>query len=163
MVLRKGRDESEQHVLLKALVFALYADRYPGLAVEVSVGHRYKPDLVALDDEGRPLLWAECGQTGRDKIAHLLRRLPDTHLVFAKQATRLDPLEQIIHQGWPNRGRTGPVELLSFPADAAHHLEAAALTPCQPEERVMFGGSNALVRSDYGRKAGEASRSGVAI
>ncbi len=141
VVLRKGREESEQHVLLKALIFSLYADRYPGLAVEVSIGHRYKPDLVALDDEGRPLFWAECGQIGRDKIARLLRQLPNTHLVFAKQATRLQPFERIIRQAWPSSGRSGLVELLSFRADAAGCLESVetVVKACQPEERIVFG------------------------
>ncbi len=147
LVLRKGREESEQHVLLKALVFALYADRYPNLAVEVSIGHRYQPDLVALDQEGRPAFWAECGKTGRDKIAHLLRGFPNTHFVFAKQATRLYPLEEIVRQAWPKRGRSGGVELLSFPSHAATclGLGEATLEPCQPEERIVFPGAGEVV------------------
>src|SRR3712207_1194814 len=84
LVLVKGAGESERHVLLKALVFGLYVATYPQLAVEVAIGKRYKPDLVALDDGGHAIFWAECGEIGRDKIIHLVRGYPRTHLVVAK-------------------------------------------------------------------------------
>ncbi|MDP9369962.1 MAG: hypothetical protein M3Q03_17100 [Chloroflexota bacterium] len=147
-------------MLLKALIFARYADRYPSLAVEVSIGHRYKPDLVALDEEGRPLFWAECGHTGRDKIARLLRRLPKTHLVFAKLATRLQPFEQIIRQAWPSSGRSGLVELLSFRADAAGCRESVetVVKACQPEERIVFGDEIKMSSAQTGGQRGIGSQ-----
>jgi hypothetical protein len=124
LVLVKRAGESERHVLLKALVFGLYAGRYPDLRVEVPLARptRYKPDLVAVDAEGRPLFWAECGETGKEKIEYLVRAFPATHLVIAKQATRLAPFVAIVRRALPPGGRPAPVELLNFPPDAARHI-----------------------------------------
>ena len=83
LVLVKRPWESERHVLLKALVFALYVPSYPDLVVERAIGHRYKPDLVQLDLGGRPAFRAECGETARDKLVLLARAIPATHLVIA--------------------------------------------------------------------------------
>jgi hypothetical protein len=44
--------------------WALYLPLYPNLSVEIGVGDRYKPDVVALGEDGRPLFWAEAGQVG---------------------------------------------------------------------------------------------------
>lgn len=44
--------ESYGHVLLKALGYAMFVGEYPGLEIELSVGLRYKPDLVALNVAG---------------------------------------------------------------------------------------------------------------
>jgi hypothetical protein len=46
LVLVKRPVESTQHVLMKALVGALYLPAYPGLVVEALTAGRYQPDLV---------------------------------------------------------------------------------------------------------------------
>ncbi len=122
LVLAKRTWESERHVLLKALVFGLYVPSYPDLFVERATGHRYMPDLVALDSHGDPVFWAECGETARDKLAHLVRAFAATHLVVAKQATSLVPFAEIVDSAAPPKGRSAPIELLNFPDDAARHL-----------------------------------------
>ena len=63
LILAKRTWESERHVLLKALVFGLYVPSYPDLFVERAIGHRYVPDLVALDSHSDPVFWTECGET----------------------------------------------------------------------------------------------------
>ncbi len=122
LVLVKRAGESERHVLLKALVFGLYVATYPQLTVEVAIGKRYKPDLVALDGEGQPTFWAECGEIGRDKLAHLLRAYRRTHLVIAKQTGSLDPYLAVARSLRPTEERTPPVEFLNFPPDAHRFL-----------------------------------------
>jgi hypothetical protein len=119
VVLAKHARESERHVVLKALVFALYVPSYPNLAVEQPIGSRYKPDLVAMDPEGNVSFWAECGETSGKKIADLVRSLPGVHLVFAKQVTRVDPYATLLREAVVGPRRTAPVELLNFPPDAA--------------------------------------------
>lgn len=70
--------ESYAHVLLKALGYAMFVGEYPGLEIELRVGLRYKPDLVALSG-GRAgggrrfLFWGECGQVSVRKVAWLLK------------------------------------------------------------------------------------------
>lgn len=39
--------ESYEHILMKALGFAMFAEEYPQMEIETKVGLRYKPDLVA--------------------------------------------------------------------------------------------------------------------
>jgi len=122
LVLSKRAEESERHVLLKALVFAWYIERFPDLIVERDIGRRHKPDLVALDPLGDPVFWAECGETGRDKLAHLVRTLPDTLLVFAKQGVPLFPVAGLIRAALANTSRAAAIELLGFRRDAARFI-----------------------------------------
>ncbi len=138
LVLAKRAWESERHVLLKALVFALYVRAYPNLAVERSIGHRYKPDLVALDAEGRLVFWAECGETGREKLAFLVKAFPATHLVIAKQVPTQAPYEAMVRQALAGVRRTAPVELLNVPADAARFIgEDGAISVTFEEVEVV--------------------------
>ncbi len=117
IVLVKKKVESSEYVLMKAFLWAMYGSRYPDVLVEVSIGDRYKPDLVSLDPSGRPVFWGEAGKVSRDKLVSLLKRFPDTHFAFAKWATRLDLLEQEVRAVAANR--RAPVDLLSFPPDSA--------------------------------------------
>jgi hypothetical protein len=54
--------------MLKALLWALCLPNYPDLTVEVSVGDRPKPDVVALDWQGLPRFWGEAGDVSVAKI-----------------------------------------------------------------------------------------------
>ncbi len=116
-VFARGAGEGDRHILLKALVFALYLPQYPDLGVERSIGNRYKPDLIALASDNTPIFWAECGEIGTEKLTRLVRRFPDTHLVIAKMAVDLAPWQAIIERALPER-RTAPIELLGFDAIA---------------------------------------------
>ncbi|HKP73789.1 MAG TPA: hypothetical protein VJT82_12680, partial [Pyrinomonadaceae bacterium] len=44
--------ESYEHVLMKALGYAMYVREFPALEIEQRVGLRYKPDLVARRTSG---------------------------------------------------------------------------------------------------------------
>jgi hypothetical protein len=69
--------EGYGHVLLKALGYALFVEEYPRLEIELRVGLRYKPDLVARAgaDEAGPRFpfWGECGMVSMRKVAWLLK------------------------------------------------------------------------------------------
>lgn len=62
-VFAKKPIEHHRHVVMKVLLWALYLPTYDQLQVELGIGHRYKPDLVALA-AGKPLFWAEAGRVG---------------------------------------------------------------------------------------------------
>ncbi|MGD8367093.1 MAG: hypothetical protein PVG78_05595 [Desulfobacterales bacterium] len=117
--------EGEAHVLMKALVWALYLPDYPELAVEVGIGDRYKPDLVQLDENGMPVFWGEAGQVGQRKMKSLVRRFRATHLVFAKWDLDLLPFERILKKESGSIRRKAPVELLSFPKDSGQRFIGA--------------------------------------
>jgi len=69
----QGTGESYEHVLMKALGYAMLVPQFPDLAIERPVGLRYKPDLVAVDEWGRIVVWGECGAVGTRKIGWLLK------------------------------------------------------------------------------------------
>lgn len=130
LVLVKRREESAEHVIQKALLWAMLLPDYPELRVEVPLPRpiRYKPDLLALDAAEEPLLWGECGEVSVEKLRFLLTRFRRTRFVFSKWNTRLEPFASLIEGALPKRptalpGRPGPrdapVELICFPAVAA--------------------------------------------
>jgi hypothetical protein len=122
VVFIKRSNERSSHVLMKAFLWALYLPRYPDLSVEVRVGDRYKPDVVALGDDGHPVFWAEAGQVGLEKIRSLLRRYRDTHFAIAKWDTRLDPYLDLVSDALSGLRRSAPVDLFCFPADSAQRF-----------------------------------------
>lgn len=121
LVLGKRAGESTAHVLLKAIGYARYAPRYPGLRVEVPVnerGERYKPDLVALDDTGEPRIWIECGHADVDKVCRLLRRYPRAHFVWLRRQTLWDGAVRIARDALTHTRHPAPVEIIGV-TDAA--------------------------------------------
>jgi len=66
LIVLKKRGESAEHVAMKVLAYLLlYQD---GLAIEASADQHYKPDVVLLDDQGQPRIWADCGTTSVKKL-----------------------------------------------------------------------------------------------
>jgi len=122
VVLVKKPYESTEHVVMKALLWALYLPDYPDLTVEVSIGDRYKPDVVALSEQGPPRFWGEAGDVSVAKIRSLARRYRDTHFALAKWNTRLEPTIAIVTDAVAHLNRRAPVDLLSFPADSAERF-----------------------------------------
>jgi hypothetical protein len=123
-VLVKRAEESGEHVAQKALLWALHLPEYPGLAVEqrLPFPSRYTPDLFALAPTGDVAFWGECGAVGAEKLRVLFRKYPATRFVFSKWATRLEPHAALVEAALAGVRRTGRVELLGFPADAADWL-----------------------------------------
>ena len=117
VVFIKKAQESLEHVLGKATVYALYRGSYPDLQVEVPAGDRYKPDLLATDDEGEPLFWAEVGTVKRKKVEQLLRRYPGTHFVFARHQHDPKGFESVVRRAVDrSRHASGRrVEVLGLP------------------------------------------------
>ncbi len=146
LVLTKRAGESTAHVLLKAIGYARYLPQYPGLRVEVPVGNgdRYKPDLVALDDAGEPLVWIECGHADVDKVRRLLRRYPRTHFVWLRRQNLWRGATEIVREALAERPHPAPVEVIgasdatllalaaSNDADAAS-IHAALVVAAFPE------------------------------
>ena len=131
LVLVKKRGESIEHVLMKAVLWALYRPAFPDVRVEVPVGDTYKPDLVALAPppgglaygDPRPTFWGEAGKVSAAKWRALLKRYPETHFALARWDERLDPHQAIVRQALGRRPRRAPVDLIRVP-DAAGRLVA---------------------------------------
>lgn len=122
VVFVKKVNEHTAHVLMKAFVWALYLPDYPNLSVEVPIGDRYKPDVVALDPDGTPCFWGEAGQVQVKKLRSLVHRYRHTHFALAKWSTRLDPLLAIVTNALQDLDRDAPVDILCFPPDSAERF-----------------------------------------
>jgi hypothetical protein len=107
---------------MKAFLWALYLPLYPGLSVEVGIGDRYKPDVVCLAEDGRPLFWGEAGQVGVAKIRSLVRRYRDTHFAIAKWDTRLELHVGLVREALNGLCRSAPLDLLCFPPGSAERF-----------------------------------------
>ena len=124
LVLVKRSNEKIEHRVMMALLWALYLPAYPNLRIDVSIGTRYRPDLVQLGADGRPVFWGEAGEVGQEKLRLLCGRYRDTHLVFAKWALNLQPFASLLEAALAGVRRTAPTELIGFDADAARFVEA---------------------------------------
>ena len=122
------RGETYGHVLMKALGFAMFVGEYPNLEVEVPVGLRYKPDIVALNEaEGRRpragarfLFWGECGMVSMRKVAWLLKHGDTGRLVLFKIDCGLAPYTRELRGAVEPRYRGGGrLTLVNFSADIA--------------------------------------------
>ena len=121
----KKLGESYEHVLMKALGYALFVREFPQLEIERRVGVRYKPDLVARDDAGRFLFWGECGANSVRKTAWLLKHAGVERLVLFKIEHGVAPLAATLRTAIAPRYRpAGRLLLVNFVEDiVAHTLE----------------------------------------
>lgn len=118
VVFIKNRNERAIHVYMKALLWALYLPKYPGVQVETRIGDRYKPDLVAVDETGRPKFWAEAGHVSPEKLESLLKRYRDTHFVLGKWGEHLGQQLANIKKSVQGIRRNAPLDVIGFPSDS---------------------------------------------
>jgi hypothetical protein len=119
--------ESYNHVLMKALGYAMFVGEYPNLEIERRVGLRYKPDLVALaDDNGAAVagarfpFWGECGMVSVRKVAWLLKHGQVGRLALFKIVSGVEPLAFELRAAIDPRYRAeGRVRLFNFVPDIA--------------------------------------------
>jgi hypothetical protein len=111
--------ESYEHVLMKALGYAMFVGEFPGLEIEQRVGLRYKPDLVARGETEFALpfaFWGECGQTTVRKTAWLLKHAGVARLVLFKiraSAALVEELRGAIDERYRAAGRLSVVNFES--------------------------------------------------
>lgn len=118
----KRLGESYEHVLMKALGYAMFVGEFPGLEIEQRVGLRYKPDLVARDEAGRFLFWGECGANSLRKTAWLLKHAGVERLVLFKLGRNAVQLAEQLRAAINARYRPqGRAVLINFNADITTH------------------------------------------
>jgi hypothetical protein len=107
--------EGYGHVLLKALGYAMFVGEYPNLQIELRVGLRYKPDLVARNEAGgarrgtgaRFLFWGECGLVTMRKVAWLLKHGDIERLALFKLGVSIEALARELRETVEPRYREG--------------------------------------------------------
>ena len=133
--------ETYGHVLMKALGYAMFVGEYPNLEIELPVGLRYKPDLVALaaDEEGRRAagarfrFWGECGLVTVRKVAWLLKHGDTERLVLFKIGCGAAPLVRELRGAIDARYReAGRLTLINFVADIAERASGRPVARVPP-------------------------------
>ncbi len=110
--------ESYEHILMKALGFAMFARQYPTLEIEVKVGLRYKPDLVARNTSGDFLFWGEAGANSLRKTAGLLKHTRLRKLVLFKIGQNANQLVEQLREEIPAKYRlSSRLVLINFVSD----------------------------------------------
>lgn len=118
--LYKRLGESYEHVLMKALGYAMFIGEFPGLEIETRVGLRYRPDLVARDEGGRFLFWGECGANSLRKTGWLLKHAGVERLALFKIGHNAAQLALLLRETIDARYRPpGRACLINFVADIA--------------------------------------------
>jgi hypothetical protein len=133
--------ETYGHVLMKALGYAMFAGEYPNLEIELAVGLRYKPDLVALAGGGdaghtagaRFKFWGECGLVTVRKVAWLLKHGDIERLVLFKIDCGVAPLVREMRAAVDARYREGGrLALVNFVADIAERTSSRRVARVPP-------------------------------
>jgi hypothetical protein len=130
----KRLGESYEHVLMKALGYAMFVAEFPMLEIEQRVGLRYKPDLVARDEEGRFLFWGECGANSVRKTVWLLKHARVERLVLFKIERGVEQLANELRASVAPRYRPpGRVLLINFVEDIAARTAQRRIERVNPQ------------------------------
>lgn len=107
--------ESYEHVLMKALGYAMFVEIYPQLEIETKVGLRYKPDLVARSADGGFIFWGEAGDNSLRKTLWLLKHARVEKLVLFKIAINQEQFVRQLRAEIPAKYREhGKLILINF-------------------------------------------------
>ncbi len=125
--------ESYEHVLMKALGYAMFVGDFPDLAIEQTVGLRYKPDLVARGVSRRFLFWGECGATTLRKTAWLLKHAGVEQLTLFKIVANAHQLANEMRAQIDERYRLkGRAVIINFVADISERTRARRIARVPP-------------------------------
>ena len=112
--------ESYAHVLMKALGFAMFVEKYPNLEIEVKVGLRYKPDLISRGENGDFEFWGECGANSIRKTAWILKHTRTEKFVLFKIGQNAAQLASQLREEIPSKYRPrGRFVLIDFTNEIA--------------------------------------------
>ena len=117
--------ESYEHILMKALGFAMFFGKYPTLEIEQRVGLRYKPDLIA-SSGGRDFeFWGECGANSLRKTSWILKHTRTKTLVLFKIAVNAAQLIEQLRAEIPAKYRPpNRLRLINFVPDITELTES---------------------------------------
>jgi hypothetical protein len=107
--------ESYQHILMKALGYAMFVGEYPDLQVETAVNLRYKPDLIVFSNDRSFEFWGECGANSIRKTVWILKHTRTEKLVLFKIGMNAESLiKQLRAEIEPKYRPSGRIVLINF-------------------------------------------------
>jgi hypothetical protein len=113
--------ESYNHVLMKALGYAMFVGKYPDLEIETNIGLRYKPDLIVRGAENEYPLWGEAGANSIRKTLWILKHTRTRRLVLFKIGQNREQLIKQLRAEIPSKYRAGErLTVINFVSDIAN-------------------------------------------
>lgn len=110
--------ESYEHVLMKALGYSMFYEEYPDLEIEMKIGLRYKPDLIARNEMGDLIFWGEAGANSIRKTNWILKHTRVEKLALFKIGQNNKQLVEQLRSEIPEKYRSnGRLVLINFVAD----------------------------------------------
>jgi hypothetical protein len=93
--------ETTRHVLLKLFGFLLFHRNRLFMEPRLDDDNiPYRPDLVELDYQLRPVLWVECGECSVQKLNKLAVKVPEARIwVIKRSAGEVEELMHGMHKG----------------------------------------------------------------
>lgn len=130
----QARGESYEHVLMKALAYSIFVGRHPDLQVEVKVGLRYKPDLIAIGEDGGFDLWAECGMVSIVKTAWLMKHTSAKTVAIFKIAAAAGQFGKQLRAAIPEKYRpAGRLTIYNFVSDISGLTASKQISKVSPD------------------------------
>lgn len=115
LIVGRQDEESEMHIVLKALGFLFF---YRG-RLQIG-GHLYNdnipfiPDILQLNYEGHPTFWAECGVSDPRRLKKIVAKAPQAEVWWIRETdTEMEVMPNQLKKAGVRPGR---VKLLGFPA-----------------------------------------------
>ena len=110
--------ESYEHILMKALGYAMFIGKYPDLEIETTVNLRYKPDLIVSSEDRNFKFWGECGQNSIRKTVWILKHTRTEKMVLFKIGQNVDSLIKQLREEIEEKYRpSGRISLVNFVRD----------------------------------------------
>ncbi len=107
--------ESYEHVLMKALGFAMFVGNYSNLEIETKLGLRYTPDLIALSEKSDYAFWGECGLNSIRKTHWILKHTRTEKMVLFKIGFNAESLRKQLREEIPEKYRAdGRLQIINF-------------------------------------------------
>jgi hypothetical protein len=112
-----GPSEPVDHLAHRLAAYILFWDFEPILDASAKTpalaAFEFMPDLIALEDDGAPKLWVECGTVTMHKLTKITRRAPRCRIVIMKEnAYQAQRLRTELEDSFDRPGR---VEILAWP------------------------------------------------
>ncbi len=131
--------ESYEHILMKALGYAMFVGKFPTLEIETKVGLRYKPDLIARNADSDFLFWGEAGANSIRKTVWLLKHTRTEKLVLFKIGQNIQPLIEQLRAEIPAKYRpSNRLLLINFVKDIADLTASKQIEKVSPDWFTKF-------------------------
>ncbi len=126
--------ESYEHILMKALGYAMFVGEFPTLEIEIKVGLRYKPDLIAKNTARDFLFWGEAGANSIRKTTWLLKHTRTEKLVLFKIGQNVTSLIEQLRREIPAKYRAGGrLALINFVKDIVDLTASKQIEKVSPD------------------------------